>query len=70
MLKTWSASSFMQKRRDRGVLSFTHAEAQQAEAAGASSRPPDWSSHPAFTGSELCYGHGCVRVAFLREATG
>lgn len=52
MVKTWLARGFMKQRRNRDILSFTHAEAQQAEAAGASSRPPDWSSDSAFPRSE------------------
>lgn len=66
-------SSFMRQRGNRGILSFTHAEAQQAEAAGASSTPPDCSSRRAFNRSELFHGHGSVRACvrfFLREATG
>lgn len=65
MVKTWLASSFMKQQRNRGILSFTHAEAQQAEAAGASSRPPDWSSHLSFTRSELFHGHGSMRACFF-----
>lgn len=62
MIKTWLVGSFMKQPRNRGILSFTHAEAQQAEAAGASSRPPDWRSHPAFIRSKLFHGHGSVRA--------
>lgn len=57
MVKTWSASS----GGTRGILSFTHAEAQQAEAAGASSRPLDWSSRPAFRAFPRTWQRACVR---------